>query len=126
MEKTQKVLKHFEENLELTFENSLLKTEIKELLKLNIRLKLYLLGCSCCFMGLHIMTNKFKFKIDFTFRCDNGVVHHIETGEMELPHNDWWFRHKATVMAMNILLGMADYIKEGNKQLEDFKIIWEE
>jgi hypothetical protein len=29
-------------------------------------------------------------------------------------------------MAMNILLGMADYIKEGNKKLEDFKIIWEE
>lgn len=50
MGETQKVLKHFEENLELTFENSLLKTEIKELLKLNIRLKLYLLGCSCCFM----------------------------------------------------------------------------
>ena len=49
-EKTQKVLKHFEENLELTFENQLLKTEINELLKLNIRLKLYLLGCSVCFM----------------------------------------------------------------------------
>jgi hypothetical protein len=72
------------------------------------------------------MRNKFKFKIDFTFRCDSGVVHRIETGEMELPHNDWWFRHKATVMAMNILLGMTDYIKEGNKKLEDFKIIWEE
>ena len=70
--------------------------------------------------------NKFKFKIDFTFRCDSGVIHRIETGEMSLPHNDWWFRHKATVMAMNILLGMTDYIKEGNKQLEDFKIIWEE
>ena len=70
--------------------------------------------------------NKFKFKIDFRFVCDSGVVHRIETCEMELPHNDWWFRHKATVMAMNILLGMTDYIKEGNKQLEDYKIIWEE
>lgn len=70
--------------------------------------------------------NKFKFKIDFTFRCDSGVVHHIETGEMELPHNDYYFRHKATVMAMNILLGMTDYIKEGNKIVTDFKIKWEE
>jgi ABC-type glycerol-3-phosphate transport system substrate-binding protein len=50
------------------------------------------------------------------------VVHHIETGEMSLPHNDYYFRHKATVMAMNILLGMTDYIKEGNKQLEDFDL----
>ena len=72
------------------------------------------------------MRNNFKFKIDFKFVCDSGVVHHYETCEMSLPHNDYYFRHKATVMAMNILLGMTDYIKEGNKKLEDFKIIWEE
>lgn len=70
--------------------------------------------------------NKFKFKIDFKFRCDSGVVHHYETGEMELPHNDYYYRHKATVIAMNILIENADYIKEGNKKLEDFKIVWEE
>lgn len=69
--------------------------------------------------------NKFKFKIDFTFRCDSGVVHRIKTGEMELPHNDWWFRHKATVMAMQALLDMPDELKTG-KKLEDFKIVWEE
>ena len=45
---------------------------------------------------------------------------------MSLPHNDYYYRHKATVMAMNILLGMADELKLGNKKLEDFKIIWEE
>ena len=72
------------------------------------------------------MRNNFKFKIDFTFRCDSGVVHRIKTGEMELPHNDYYFRHKATVMAMNILLGRADELKLGNKKLEDFKIVWEE
>ena len=72
------------------------------------------------------MGNKFKFKIDFKFMCDSGVVHRIETCEMSLPHNDYYFRHKATVMAMNILIEKADYIKEGNKKLEDFKIIWEE
>lgn len=70
--------------------------------------------------------NNFKFKIDFKLMCDSGVVHRIETCEMSLPHNDYYFRHKATVMAMNILLGMADELKLGNKKLEDFKIIWEE
>lgn len=72
------------------------------------------------------MENNFKFKIEYKFRCNRDVVCYIETGEMSLPHNDYYFRHKATVMAMNKLLSMADYIKEGNKKLEDFKIIWEE
>lgn len=72
------------------------------------------------------MDNNFKFKIVYKFVCDSGVIHRITTGEMSLPHNDYYYRHKATVMAMNILLGMTDYIKEGNKQLEDFKIIGEE
>ena len=56
--------------------------------------------------------NKFKFKIDFKFRCSSGVIHHIETGEMELPHNDYYFRHKATVMAMQALLDMPDELKQ--------------
>lgn len=72
------------------------------------------------------MDNNFKFKIVYKFVCDSGVVHRVKTGEMSLPHNDYYFRHKATVIAMNILLGMTDYITEGNKQLEDYKIIWEE
>ena len=72
------------------------------------------------------MTNNFKFKIVYKFVCDSGVIHRITTGEMSLPHNDYYFKHKATVMAMNILLGMADDLKLGNKKLEDFKIIWEE
>lgn len=72
------------------------------------------------------MKNNFKFKIEYKFRCDSDVVYWIETGEMSLPHNDYYFKHKATVMAMNILLGMADELKVGNKKLEDFKIIWEE
>ena len=72
------------------------------------------------------MTNNFKFKIDFKFVCDSGVVYHYETGKMSLPHDDYYFRHKATVMAMNILIENANYIKEGNKKLEDFKIICEE
>lgn len=72
------------------------------------------------------MTNNFKFKIVYKFVCDSGVIHRITTGEMSLPHNDYYYRHKATVMAMNILIEKADYIKEGNKKLEDFKIIWEE
>lgn len=71
------------------------------------------------------MRNKFKFKIDFKFVCESGVVHHIETGEMSLPHNDYYFRHKATVMAMQALLDMPDELKTG-KKLEDFKIIWKE
>ena len=72
------------------------------------------------------MKNDFKFKIEYKFRCDSDVVFLIETGKMSLPHNDYYFKHKATVMAMNILLGMADDLKLGNKKLEDFKIIWEE
>ena len=66
------------------------------------------------------MKNNFKFKIDFKFVCESGVVHRIETGEMSLPHNDYYFKHKATVMAMNILLGMADDLKLGNKKIRGF------
>ena len=71
------------------------------------------------------MTNNFKFKIDFKFVCDSGVVYHIETGEMSLPHDDYYFRHKATVMAMQALLDMQEDLKTG-KKLEDFKIVVEE
>ena len=71
------------------------------------------------------MKNNFKFKIDFKFICDSGVVYHIETGEKSLPHDDYYFRHKATVIAMQALLDMPEELKTG-KKLEDFKIIWEE
>ena len=67
-----------------------------------------------------------KFKIKYTLKCDNDVIYHIETSEMELPHDDWYFEHKATVIAMNCLLQMSDELKEGNKELIDYKIIWEE
>lgn len=67
-----------------------------------------------------------KYKVIFNLRCENGVVYNIETGSFELPHKDWYYEHYATVNAMNILVAMADELKEGNKQLEDFKIIWEE
>lgn len=70
------------------------------------------------------MEGNFNFKIVFRFRCDSDVVHCVETNEMSLPHKDYYFEHKATVMAMNILLGMADDLKLGNKKLEDFKIVW--
>lgn len=69
--------------------------------------------------------NNFKFKIDFKFVYDSGVVHRIETCEMSLPHNDYYFKHKATVMAMQALLDMPEDLKTG-KKLEDFKIVWEE
>ena len=71
------------------------------------------------------MENNFKFKIDFRFVCDSGVVHRIETCEMSLPHNDYYFKHKAIVMAMQALLDMPEELKTG-KKLEDFKIVWEE
>lgn len=67
-----------------------------------------------------------KFKVEYKLRCDSDVVYWIETSTMELPHNDYHYEHKATVIAMNLLLSMADELKIGNKKLEDFKIIWEE
>lgn len=67
-----------------------------------------------------------KYKVIFNLRCDNGVVYNIETGSYELPHKDWYYEHYATVNAMNILVAMADELKEGNKIVTDFKIKWEE
>lgn len=67
-----------------------------------------------------------KFKIKYRFRCENGVVYNIESDWKEAPHKDYYFEHLATVEAMNILLSKADELKEGNKKLIDFNIIWEE
>lgn len=72
-------------------------------------------------------TNKKKrFKVGYKLMCDNGVVYLVETDWYEMPHEDWYFEHKATIEAMNILLGMHDDLKEGNKKVVDFKIIWED
>lgn len=67
-----------------------------------------------------------KFKIEYKFRCDSDVIYHIETWFMEMPNDDYYFEHKATVEAMKILLSMADEIKIGNKELIDYQIIWKE
>lgn len=67
-----------------------------------------------------------KYKVIFRLRCENGVVYNIETGSFELPHKDWYYEHQATVNAMNILLGMADEFKEGNKKIVNYDIVWEE
>ena len=77
------------------------------------------------FCNINFMDNNFKFKIVYKFVGDRSVVNHIATGEMSLPQNDYYFRHKATIMAMQALLDMPEELK-ANKKLVDFKIIWEE
>ena len=67
-----------------------------------------------------------KFKVEYKFRCDSDVVYHIETWQMEMSNDDYYFKHKANVEAMKILLSMSDELKVGNKELIDFQIIWEE
>lgn len=69
-----------------------------------------------------------NFKIEYKFRYLHGVIHRVETPVMELPHDDWYFEHKATVIAMKILLEKPDIIQfqAENKELIDYKIIWEE
>lgn len=77
----------------------------------------------------YLKNNKFpkkKFKVGYKLMCDNGLVYLVETDWYEMPHEDWYFEHKATIEAMNILLGMHDDLKEGNKKVVDFKIIWED
>lgn len=67
-----------------------------------------------------------RYKVKYKLRCENDVVHWIETTAMDIPHKDYYFEHLATVEAMRILLGLADELKVGKKELVDYDIIWEE
>ena len=69
-----------------------------------------------------------KFKVEYKFRCDSGVVYWVETAwiDPDLRAVKCTLRHAAEIEAMNILLSMADELKLGHKKLEDYKIVWEE
>ena len=82
-------------------------------------------------IDIHVdsISNKYsvmRYRVIYKLRCRNDVVYCIETTAKDIPHKDYYFEHQAMVEAMRILLGMADELKVGKKELVDYDIIWEE
>lgn len=68
-----------------------------------------------------------KFKIEYRFARDNGIVYHIESETVKIKNQDNELENfrLASIKAMRGLLSISQDIVTGRQKLIEYNIIWE-
>lgn len=68
-----------------------------------------------------------KFKIEYKFQRDNGIVYHIESEIVKIKNQDNELENfrLASIKAMRGLLSISQDIVTGRQKLIEYNIIWE-
>lgn len=68
-----------------------------------------------------------KFKIEYKFQRDNGIVYHIESETVKINNqgNELENFRLASIKAMRGLLSISQDIVTGKQRLIEYNIIWE-
>lgn len=68
-----------------------------------------------------------KFKIEYKFQRDNGIVCHIESETVKIKNqgNELENFRLASIKAMRGLLSISQDIVTGKQRLIEYNIIWE-
>lgn len=71
-------------------------------------------------------TKERKFKIEYRFARDNGIVYRMESDTVKIKEtNSELDNYKAaSIKAMRCLLGMSKELITGRQKLLDYNIIW--
>ena len=67
-----------------------------------------------------------KFKIEYKFQRDNGIVYHIESETVKIKNQDNELENfrLASIEAMRGLLSISQDIVTGRQKLIEYNIIW--